>query len=127
MKPVGKGRRRKGHYTPSVVRDWQGGNTPMPTDLNCSQAGDWVKTVLSGFKLGEGVEEEQIREGWKAVAGEFVAAQTEVISLKRGVLLLRVIQPTMRFHLEQTRGELLQKVRQELGSSAVREVRLITG
>lgn len=119
--------RRRAHYTPKAVQDWQGGHTPMPSDLNCSKAADWVEKVLAGIKVSDGVEESRIREGWKAVAGEFVAAQTEVISLKRGILILRVLQPAMRFHLEQSRGELLQKVRRELGAKAVREVKLITG
>lgn len=99
----------------------------MPTEKNCSKAADWVSDILAGLKISEGIEESRIRDGWKAVAGDFVAAQTEVISLKRGVLILRVLQPAMRFHLEQSRGELLKKVRRELGESAVREVRLITG
>lgn len=99
----------------------------MPTEKNCSKAGDWVDSILSSLKIADGIEEGRIREGWKAVAGEFVAGQTEVVSLKRGVLVLRVLQPTMRFHLEQSRGSLLQNVRRELGPSAVREIRLITG
>lgn len=99
----------------------------MPTEKNCTKAADWVSNILGSLKIADGVEEGRIREGWKAVAGDFVAAQTEVISLKRGVLVLRVLQPAMRFHLEQSRGELLRKVQKELGKEAVREVRLITG
>lgn len=126
-KPHPKRGKRKEFLTPQVMRDWQGALTPMPTERNCSQAGDWVPDILAGLRISEGVEEGQIREGWRKVAGDFVAAQTEVVSLKRGVLVLRVLQPAMRFHLEQSRGELLQKVRQELGPKAVREVRLVTG
>ena len=99
----------------------------MPTEKNCSKAADWVSGILASLRIADGVEESQIREGWKKVAGDFVAAQTEVISLKRGVLILRVLQPAMRFHLEQSRGELLRKVQSELGKDKVREVRLITG
>lgn len=119
--------KRQAHYTRPAMRDWQGGETPMPVEKNCSKAADWVSDILAGLKIADGVEEGRIREGWKAVAGEFVAAQTEVISLKRGVLILRVLQPAMRFHLEQSRGELLRKVQVEIGKDAVREVRLITG
>ena len=127
MKKSRQKRTRKAHYTSAVMRDWQGGTTPMPTDLNSSKAGDWVGGILAGFNLSDGIEESRIKEGWKAVAGDFVAAQTEVVSLKRGVLVLRVIQPAMRFHLEQTKSELLGKVRRELGPESVRQVRLITG
>lgn len=119
--------RRRAHFTRTVVRDWQGGETPLPTEKNCSKAADWVSDILAGLKVSEGIEEGQIRESWKKVAGDFVAAQTEVISFKRGVLVLRVLQPAMRFHLEQSRGELLRKVQSELGKEKVREVRLVTG
>ena len=119
--------KRKVHRTRPVIRDWQGGDIPMPLEKNSSKAGDWVEGILSSLKLSDGLEEGRIRDGWKAVAGDFVAAQTEVLSLKRGVLLLRVLQPAMRFHLEQSRGELLRKVRAELGEKAVREVRLVSG
>lgn len=119
--------KRKPHFTKPVMRDWQGGDTPMPTEENCSKAADWVGNILAGLKISDGVDEGRIRQGWKKVAGEFVAAQTEVVSFKRGVLVLRVLQPAMRFHLEQSRGELLRKVQAELGKDAVREVRLITG
>lgn len=123
-KPFGK---RRHHFTKAVVRDWQGGDTPMPTEENCSRAGDWIEGILGSLKISEGVEEGRIRQSWKKVAGDFIAAQTEVVSLKRGVLVLRVLQPAMRFHLDQSRSELLRKVQAELGKEAVREVRLISG
>lgn len=112
--------------TPEVVNDWQQGQTPMPTGENASMAADWVESVLAGLNLAEGLEESKIRDGWRAVAGDFVAAQTEVVSLKKKVLVLRVLQPAMRFHLEQSKGDLLRKVQQELGKESVRDVRLVT-
>lgn len=114
------------HRTPEVVNDWQQGQTPMPTGENASIAADWVGAILAGLNLSEGLEESRIRDGWRVVAGDFVAAQTEVISLKKKVLVLRVMQPAMRFHLEQSKGELLRKVQQELGKDSVKEVRLVT-
>ncbi|MBK1833395.1 DUF721 domain-containing protein [Roseibacillus ishigakijimensis] len=117
---------RRVHVTRAVVRDWQGGETPMPTRKNCSQAKDWLEAILSQMPV-DGLEEERIRESWRSVVGDFVASQTEVVSLRHRVLLLRVLQPAMRFHLEQSRSELLAKVRARLGEKAVREVRLISG
>ena len=38
--------RRQVHFTKSVVRDWQGGDTPMPVEKNCSKAADWVGAIL---------------------------------------------------------------------------------
>lgn len=119
--------KRKVWRTPAVVRDWQQGETPQPTGENSADVSGLIEEIFSRFQLSEGIEEGNIRQSWRKVAGEFVAAQTEVVSLKRGVLLLRVLQPAMRFHLDQSRGELLFKVQKELGKSAVREIRLISG
>ena len=119
--------KRRVRKTPQVVRDWQQGDTPMSTEENSVKAAALVSDILAGLRISEGIEESRIRDGWKTVAGDFIAAQTEVISLKKGVLLLRVLQPAMRFHLDQSKGELLEKVQQELGKKVVREVRLISG
>lgn len=118
---------RKVWRTPSVVRDWQQGETPLPTAQNEAHVGGLIEEIFSRMNLSGAIEEGNIRESWHKVAGSFVAAQTEVVSLKRGILLLRVLQPAMRFHLDQSRSELLFKVQKELGKDAVREIRLISG
>ncbi|HCQ32432.1 MAG TPA: hypothetical protein DIV54_02955 [Verrucomicrobiales bacterium] len=53
--------------------------------------------------------------------------QTEPVSLRNGKLTLRVIQPSMRFHLEQTKKDLLKRLQQELGANTIREVHLVLG
>lgn len=118
---------RKVWRTPDVVRDWQQGETPLPTSENAADVGGLIDEIFSRLKLVDGIEEGNIRQSWQKVAGSFVAAQTEVVSLKRGTLLLRVLQPAMRFHLDQSRGDLLAKVQRELGKDSVREIRLISG
>lgn len=103
------------------------GDEPMPTQLNASQASDWVSDILEEFSLSEGLEEGQLRESWERVAGKFIASQTEVVSFKHRKLMLRVMQPAMRFHLEQERGALLARLKRELGNDVIHEVRLVTG
>lgn len=83
--------------------------------------------ILRDLQLDEGIEESRLREAWKEVAGGFVAGQTEPVSLRSGTLTLRVLQPSMRFHLEQSRGQLLKRLKQRLGTETIREVRLIIG
>jgi len=92
-----------------------------------STPADLLGGILKDLRLTEGVEESRLREAWSEVAGEFVGRQTEPVSLRHGVLTLRVIQPSMRFHLEQIRNELLHRLKQKLGAQTVRDVRLILG
>ena len=99
----------------------------MPTTLNCSQANDWVDQILEKANLSFGVAEEELRKGWRQTVGDFIAGQSEIISLKHGLLTLRVLQPTLRFQLEQTQGQLLSKLQKQFGSDTIKKLRLISG
>ena len=120
-------RNRRRHSTHPAVFDWQKGPTPMPTTLNCSQANDWVDQILEKANLSFGVAEEELRKGWRQTVGDFIAGQSEIISLKHGLLTLRALQPTLRFQLEQTQGQLLSKLQKQFGSDTIKKLRLISG
>lgn len=110
-----------------VLREFRGAGEPPDLGKNISKAGELLGEVLRGLRLEEGIEESRLRVAWKEVAGDFVAQQTEPVSLRNGVLTLRVLQPSMRFHLEQSRAQLLRRLKQQLGAETVREVRWTIG
>ena len=56
------------------------------------------------------------------MAGQFVAQHTVPESIRSGVLVLRVLQPTMKFHLQQMSGKLLENLHRELGVDTVKKV-----
>lgn len=110
-----------------VLREFRGVGEPLDLEKNISTAGALLGEVLRSLRLNEGIEESRLRTAWREVAGEFVARQTEPVSLRDGILTLRVLQPSMRFHLEQSRGQLLRRLKEQLGAQTVREVRLAIG
>lgn len=109
------------------MAQWRGIGPPLDPNENVSRAGDLISGILAKLQLEEGIEETQLRGAWREIAGEFVAAQTEPVSLEKGVLTLKVLQPSMRFHLEQSRGEILASLQRALGRKKVRQVRLTIG
>ena len=110
-----------------VLREFRGAGEPLDLERNMSTPADLLDGILKSLRLTEGIEESRLRNAWLEVAGEFVARQTEPVSLHQGVLTLRVLQPSMRFHLEQTRSQLLRRLKERLGSKMVRDVRLVVG
>jgi len=129
---LGRGARRRGlargdAIRAQVLREFRGVGEPLDLERNMSTPADLLGGILQGLRLTEGIEESRLREAWLEVAGEFVARQTEPVSLYQGVLTLRVLQPSMRFHLEQTRAQLLRRLKQRLGSRMVRDVRMVVG
>lgn len=110
-----------------VLREWWGGDEPVDPNRRVSLAGEFLERILREAGAAGGLDEERLREGWLAVAGEFIARNTEPVSLRDGVLKLRVLQPAMRFHLEQMKGPLLARLRAELGEKLVRSVQFLHG
>lgn len=110
-----------------TLRQWRHGDPVPDPNRNIHQASEHIDGLLAKLGVQGGVDEEKLREAWGRVAGDFVAKHAEPESLKRGVLVLKVIQPSMRFHLEQMKGKLLRNLRQELGDGVVKQVRFKVG
>ena len=123
----GRGFSRGKAIRAQVLRDFRGVGEPLDLESNISTPADLLSEILKDLRLREGVEESRLRGAWTEVAGEFVGRQTEPVSLRHGKLTLKVIQPAMRFHLEQSKRSLLRRLQQELGGNTVREVVLIVG
>lgn len=111
----------------AVLRDWRGGDDPAHPDERLHLPKEFLAAILKQAGAAEGIEEERLRGMWKEAVGDYVARNTTPVSLKGGCLTLHVLQPTMRFHLEQTRGVLLQKVQQAAGPGVVKSIRFHVG
>ena len=123
----GRGVARRKVIRAQVLRDFRGIGEPLDLEANVSTPADVLNDILKDLRLTEGIEESRLRGAWTEVAGEFVGRQTEPVSLRQGKLTLKVIQPSMRFHLEQTKKDLLRRLQQKLGGNTIREVQLILG
>ncbi len=124
------GRPRRADADPArakVLREWRQGEAPLDSNRNISRAGELLREVLAKLRLEEGLEESRLREVWHEIAGEFIARQTQPVSLRNGILVLRVVQPAMRFHLEQSKAQLMARLQEQLGRNTIREVRLSIG
>ena len=110
-----------------VKWEFRGAGQPLDLERHVSKAGDWVESILEAIGVKGGLEEERVKETWRSLVGEVVASQTEPVSLRKGCLTLQVLQPSMRYHLEQLKGELLRKLQRELGEEQVKSVRLVIG
>ena len=110
-----------------ILREWRG--CDEATDLNAGihPASAFVAAILRAAGAEDGLHEDQVRAAWKDLAGDFIARHTEPVSVKNGHLVLRVTQPTMRFHLEQMKPMLLARIRQQLGANRIHSVKFTLG
>lgn len=111
----------------AVLRDWRGGDDPESLDSKTHTPNEFLAAILRASGADEGIEEERLREAWHRIAGDMVAKHTSPESLKRGCLTLKVLQPTMRFQLEQMKAQLLKNLESELGKDVVKSIRFSLG
>ena len=111
----------------AILREWQGGEEGEHPDSRLHQPDEFLDAILKMAGATEGIDEERLRGMWKEVAGDFVSRHASPASLKNGCLTLQVLQPSMRFHLEQTKGVLLKKLQAAAGPEVVRSLRFAIG
>lgn len=110
-----------------VEREWRGYDESLDLNSHVHLAKDFVAAILAQTGLNEGVEEEKIKAIWQEIVGSLIANSSKPDSLKRGTLTLRVTQPAMKFHLEQMKQTLLEKIQSHLGKQKVKSLKFING
>ena len=78
--------------------------------------------------LSERLREAEVFDAWKQIVGEFIAAHSAPVSLKNGVLFVRVLQPALHYQFETiSKAEILRKLKQRFGGKTMRDVRFRVG
>ena len=110
-----------------ILREWRGADEPVDLNAGIHLADQFVAAILRAAGAEDGLHEDQVRATWKELAGDFIARNTEPISVKGGNLVLRVTQPALRFQLEQMKPMLLARIREQLGEGRVKTIKFQLG
>ena len=105
-----------------ILTEWRGGINPPDPTRNIHLPSEYLDDLLKSIGLSDGIDEQRLKDCWSQVAGKFVSQHSKPDSFKNGVLVLRVVQPMMKFHLQQMSGKLLENLRRELGEGTVKQV-----
>ncbi len=111
----------------AILAEWRGGEEPKHPDAGVHRPDEFLAAILNQVGAAEGIDEERLRELWREIAGDLVARHASPESLKNGCLTLKVLQPAMRFQLEQMKGRLLTNLRASLGEGKVKSIRFSLG
>ncbi len=110
-----------------VLSEWRGYREPRKVFDRVQPVGALLGKLVQTLGLGERVREGEVLAAWKAIVGDFIAANSMPDRLRDGVLYVRVLQPTIRFELERLRPQMLVKLKERFGARVVREVRFQLG
>jgi predicted nucleic acid-binding Zn ribbon protein len=112
----------------SVIAEWRGLPERKLRPDRWQTANDVLPKLMQRLGLSERLHETEVIEAWTQIVGEFIAAHSAPISLREGVLYVRVLQPALHYELEQiSKVAILRKLKQRFGGKTVRDMRFRLG
>jgi predicted nucleic acid-binding Zn ribbon protein len=107
-----------------VLEDWRGLPEELPRPERCVLAANALKKLLNKLGLAERLSEREIQTAWREIVGEFLAQHSNPVSMRDGVLVVQVIQPSVRYELDRSwKQSILRKLQERFDAKTVREVR----
>ena len=82
-----------------LIASWRGVEDGPLNDCEVVGVGELLPRILKDWRLDEKQRGEEITRVWNEIVGAFYAKHTTPDAIKRGVLTVRVMQPTIHHAL----------------------------
>ena len=111
-----------------IIAEWRGLPDRKPRPHRWQSAAELVPGVMKQLGLTDRLRESEIIEAWSKIVGEFIAAHSTPVSLREGLLVVRVLQPSLHYELETiSKSDILRKLKQRFGPKTIRDIRFRVG
>ena len=111
-----------------AIAEWRGLPEPKLRPDRAQAAGELLPKLMQQLGLRERLHETEVLAAWTAVVGDFLAAHSAPVTLRAGVLSVRVLQPALHYELETlSKAEILRKLKQRFGTKVIRDLRFRVG
>lgn len=112
----------------AVLREWRGLPGAKARADHWQAPGELLPKLMQQLGLSERLRENEVFDAWKMIVGEFIAEHSAPVSLRAGVLYVRVLQPSLHYQFETiSKAEILRKLKQRFGARIIRDVRFRVG
>lgn len=111
----------------ALVTAWRGVSDGPILDLPVKSVADMVNSIVAQAGIGDRMKLEEVLGAWKEVVGDFLFQHSRPDSIQRGVLMVRILQPTVHHALMMERPRILKRLQQKLKNSGIKDVRLKHG
>ena len=112
----------------AAIAEWRGlPEAKRPSDRWHSTR-DMLPKLMQQLGLTERLKEHEVSAAWHNIVGDFIAAHSAPMSLREGVLVVRVLQPALHYQFETiSKVEILRKLKTRFGGKLIRDVRFRVG
>lgn len=83
-----------------------------------------INKYLDSINIKSKIFEINIKEHWEKVMGTFIAQKTKDISLKEGVLTLKIDSPIIKNELKMGKSKIIDLLHQEIGQKCISEINI---
>ncbi len=112
----------------SIIAEWRGLPEPKLKPDRFDSVGGLLPRLLQRLGLKERLHEKDVAEAWSEIVGDFIAAHSTPVSLREGILYVRVLQPSLHYQFEQiSKKEILKRLKARFGGPVIRDVRFRLG
>ena len=112
----------------TVIAEWRGLPERKTRPDHWQAPGDVLPKLMQQLGLSERLREAEVIEAWKGIVGDFIAAHSCPVSLREGVLFVRVLQPALHYQFETiSKADILRKLKQRFGGRIIRNIRFRVG
>jgi predicted nucleic acid-binding Zn ribbon protein len=112
----------------SVISEWRGLREPKQRADQNHATSELLPKLMQRLGLKERLHESEVMQAWGEIVGDFIAGHSAPVSLREGILYVRVLQPALHYQFEQiSKADILRKLKHRFGTKIIRDVRFRVG
>jgi predicted nucleic acid-binding Zn ribbon protein len=112
----------------AVIAEWRGLPEAKVKSDSWRSPNELLPKLMEQLGLAERLRESEVMSAWKQIVGDFIAAHSAPVSLREGVLYVRVLQPALHYQFETiSKSEILRKLKQRFGGKIIKDIRFRVG
>ncbi|MFN0078662.1 MAG: DUF721 domain-containing protein [Prosthecobacter sp.] len=111
----------------NLLSAWRGVDNGPLIDLPTLKVGDLATQIMAKYGMANRVKLEDILAAWEEIVGTFLFKMTRPDAFERGVLTVRLIQPSAHHALMQEKVKILKRLQGKLPDAKIKDIRFRHG
>jgi predicted nucleic acid-binding Zn ribbon protein len=110
-----------------LLSAWRGITSGPVYELPTLSVADLAPKIVAQAGLADRVKLEDVLSAWSEIVGPMLYNLTKPDSIARGVLTVRLVQPSAHHALSMEKGKILQRLQARLPDAKIKELRFRHG
>lgn len=110
-----------------MLSAWRGVEDGPLMDLPTLSVADLAPKIVAQAGLANRVKLEDVLAAWEEIVGAFLFKLSRPDAIERGILTVRLIQPTAHHVLSLEKGKILKRLQARLPDAKIRDIRFRHG